>query len=66
MTTANEKTNAVNRTRQFLGDLLDPKKTPRIPRSVRQQAASLLKHYPSGFDMERVCEGQKIFEKPWS
>jgi hypothetical protein len=54
MTMPFERTNAVLRTEQFLVDLLDPKKTPRIPRDIRRAAGSLLKHYPSRCDMEII------------
>jgi hypothetical protein len=56
MTLPHERANAVNRTREFLISLLDTKKTPRIPKSLRIQAAALLRHYPSGYDMETVHE----------
>lgn len=54
MTLPFERTNAVKRTERFLMDLLDPKKTPRVPKEIRRRASSLLKHYPSKFDMEVV------------
>jgi hypothetical protein len=54
MTMPYERTNAVMRTEQFLIELLDPKKTPRIPRDIRRAAGSLLKHYPNRFDMEII------------
>jgi hypothetical protein len=45
-----------------LRDLLDPSKTPRVPRDVRQRARALLRHYPSKFDMEMtVTEGSSRF-----
>lgn len=46
MTTRQEEINAVYRTRQFLVDLLDPQKTPKVPKYVRQESSHLLKHYP--------------------
>lgn len=46
MTTRQEEINAVYKTRHFLMDLLDPKKTPKVPKYVRQDASNLLKHYP--------------------
>lgn len=30
----------------FLQDLLDPKKTPRVPQDIRHQALVILRHYP--------------------
>ena len=38
MTMPNERRNAVNYTRQFLVDLMDPKKTPRVPSAIRKEA----------------------------
>lgn len=55
MTVPVERTNAVIYTEQFLCDLLDPKKTPRVPKSIRQQASRLLRHYPSRFHMETIA-----------
>ena len=46
MTTRQEEINAVYKTRQFLMDLFDSQKTPKVPKYVRQEASNLLKHYP--------------------
>lgn len=56
MTLPYERKIAVNRTREFLHELLDPKKTPRVPKAVRQDAYRCLKHYPLQFEMERAAE----------
>jgi len=56
MTLPCERKNAVDRTRDFLTDLLDPKKTPRVPRAVRENAYRCLKHYPMPFEMEEAAE----------
>jgi hypothetical protein len=56
MTMPNERRNAVNYTRQFLVDLMDPKKTPRVPSVVRKEAYRCLKHYPGDYHMEKVAE----------
>lgn len=53
MTMPLERTNAVNRVREFLRKLLVASETPRIPKSVRLEAKSLLKHYPSEYDLIR-------------
>lgn len=55
MTVPVERTNAVIWTESFLKDLLDPKKTPRVPKSVRQQAARCLRHYPSQWEMDTIA-----------
>ena len=56
MTLPYERTNAVNTTRSFLEDLINPKATPRIPRAIRQQALWCLRHYPTQYDMDVVSE----------
>lgn len=62
MTIPVERTRAVLYTQDFLMDLLDPKKTPRVPKEVRRRAGSLLRHYPSDFDLEiTVAEGSSRF-----
>jgi hypothetical protein len=54
MTMPYQRRFAITNTRQFLRDLLDPKLTPRVPRSVRKRASRELKHYPTEFDMDDV------------
>ena len=51
----NERRNAVNYTRQFLVDLMDPKKTPRVPKEIRKEAYRCLKHYPGEYYMEQAA-----------
>jgi hypothetical protein len=62
MTVPIERTNAVIRTEKFLISLLDPKKTPRVPLSVRRDAKSLLRHYPSEFEMNVIAEREDDME----
>lgn len=56
MTLPDERYLAVKRTRQFLWDLADPKITKHIDPAIRNQAISLLKHYPNEFDMQRAAD----------
>ena len=51
MTMPNERRWAIENTRIFLNDLMDPKKTPRIPSAVRKEAYRCLKHYPGEYHM---------------
>lgn len=55
MTLPDERYRAVRQARQFLLALLDPKKTPKVPRAIRQRAGDALRHYPGEYDMERVA-----------
>lgn len=54
MTLPNERFRAVLAAQSFLRCLLDPKQTPRVPKNVRRWARSVLKHYPSEFDMRQA------------
>ena len=51
MTLPDERYRAVIQTRRFLLDLCNPQHTPRIPKLIRQTAHSMLRHYPSDWDM---------------
>ena len=55
MTVPVERTRAVTTTRAFLWALLDPGKTPRVPREVRRWAARCTRHYPGNYDMHEVA-----------
>ena len=55
MTLPNERYYAIKRTEQFLVDLIDPKKTPRVPKEVRQQAYYCLRHYPGGYNLDVIA-----------
>jgi len=62
MTMPNERRWAVNNTRQFLVDLMDPKKTPRVPKEIRKEAYRCLKHYPGDYYMDKAAvESPEVF-----
>lgn len=64
MTLPDERYRAVKYARDFLRSLLDPKLTPRVPRAIRRQALSVLRHYPGELDLERAAEkAPEVFEK---
>jgi hypothetical protein len=54
MTIPTERTRAVLATRQFLFALTNPGQTPNVPENIREQALSLLRHYPDDGDMNLV------------
>jgi hypothetical protein len=37
-------------------DLMDPKKTPRVPSAVRKEAYRCIKHYPGEYYMLKASE----------
>jgi hypothetical protein len=57
-----EEKRALEQTRMFLVELLDPKQTPRVPAAIRKRACRLLKHYPLLIDWfvtrQRDTEGK--------
>jgi hypothetical protein len=57
MTLPDERFRSVIQTKNFLGELIDPKKTPRLPKKIRDQARWCLRHYPSYWDLERASDG---------
>lgn len=68
MTLPSEKYYAINWARKFLRSLLIPNETPRVPREIRRQAYSVLKHFPWECDMERIADCKKcsnIIENPY-
>ena len=61
MTLPDERYRAVMQTKKFLEELLT---TPRLPKSVKDDARWCLRHYPSEWDMEQVAEASPhVFAK---
>ena len=61
MTLPDERYRAVVQTRQFLLRLLT---TPRIPKAVKAEARSCLRHYPTDWDMQQAAESASdIFQQ---
>ena len=54
MTLPDERYRAIKWTEQFLQDLCDRTKTPRVPKAVREHARRLLRHYPNKWDLDRI------------
>jgi hypothetical protein len=55
MTLPDERYRAVVQTRRFLLDLCNSDHTPRVPKLVRETARSMLRHYPTEYDMQRTA-----------
>lgn len=65
MTLPAERFRAVKYAREFLLDLLDPQKTPKVPKTVRQHALRVLRHYPHSYEMKMAAEqAPDLFEAP--
>ena len=63
MSLPHEQTLALNAAVRFLSDLLSPRKTPRVPRAVRQEAANRLKHFPRSYDLERMVADKSAMQQ---
>ena len=53
MTLPDERYRAVIQTQKFLLEILT---TPRVPKAIKDQARSCLRHYPSDWDMKAASE----------
>ncbi len=63
MTLPDERYRAVKNTMEFL-IRLSAGEYPRVPKAVREEARSLLRHYPNTWDMQRAAEGApEIFQE---
>jgi hypothetical protein len=64
MTLPDERYRAVVQTRRFLLDLCNREHTPRVPKLIRDTARSMLRHYPSDWDMQRAAAGApEVFQE---
>jgi hypothetical protein len=64
MTLPDERYRAVKWAREFMYELMDPKKTPGVPKRFRDQARSVLRHYPSDWDLQRAAhEAPDVFQE---
>lgn len=60
MTLPHERFAAIAKTRHLLGALVDPKRTPAVPKPIRDEASRCLKHFPTPLDMEEAIEGLNL------
>ena len=55
MTLPDERYRALLWAEQFIKDLMDPSKTPRVPKYIRNNARSVLRHYPGAYYIEEIA-----------
>jgi hypothetical protein len=61
MTLPDERYRAVTQTQRFLLRILT---TPRVPKAVKDEARSMLRHYPSDYDMQLAAhEAPTVFQE---
>lgn len=58
MTLPDERYRAIKWAEQFMQDLMDPSKTPRVPKAVRQRARSVLRHFPGSYYIDELARAR--------
>jgi hypothetical protein len=56
MTLPDERYAAVLQASRFLQQLCNPAVTPRVPKHIRREAAAVLRHFPTYYDLERLSQ----------
>ena len=56
-----EEYHALKESYKLLCDLIDPKKTPHIPKWIRDHAKKCTKHYPHSRDWDKIYETVAFF-----
>ena len=54
MTLPDERYRSIQRAAQFLQQLCNPAVTPRVPKEIRREAAAVLRHFPSEWDLQQL------------
>ena len=58
MTLPDERYRAIMYAQSLCEDLLDPKKTPRVPKSIRKRALGVLRHFPEDYYLSMLAEAR--------
>lgn len=58
MTLPDERYRAIKMAEQLCRDLLDPKKTPRVPGDIRRRAYGVLRHFPEEYYLSMLAEAR--------
>jgi len=58
MTLPDERYRAIMYAKSFCQDLLDPKKTPRVPRAIRERARGVLRHFPDEYYLSMLADSR--------
>lgn len=54
MTLPDERYRSIERACLFLQQLCNSEVTPRVPRYIREEARSILRHYPTYYDLQQL------------
>lgn len=58
MTLPDERYRAIVWAKQLCQDLMDPKKTPRVPQDIRRRAYNVLRHFPDEYYLSLLAEAR--------
>jgi len=58
MTLPDERYRAIMWAKNLCEDLLDPKKTPKVPKDIRRRALSVLRHFPDEYFLSMLAEAR--------
>ena len=58
MTLPDERYRAIMWAKSFCEDLLDSRKTPRVPKQIRQRALGVLRHFPEEYYLGMLAEAR--------
>lgn len=58
MTLPDERYRAIMLAKSFCEDLLDSRKTPRVPKQIRQRALGVLRHFPEEYYLSMLAEAR--------
>jgi hypothetical protein len=58
MTLPDERYRAIMYAKSLCEDLLDPRKTPRVPKDIRYRALSVLRHFPDEYYLSMLAEAR--------
>jgi hypothetical protein len=58
MTLPNERYRAIQYAKRLCEDLIDPRKTPRVPKEIRKQAYGVLRHFPEEYYLSMLAEAR--------
>lgn len=56
MTLPDERYRSIERACLFLQQLCNSQVTPRVPKYVREEARSILRHYPNYYDLQQLSD----------
>jgi hypothetical protein len=56
MTLPDERYRAIQYAEKLCVDLLDPKKTPRVPKEIRKRALGVLRHFPDEYYLSMLAD----------